>query len=47
MTDLFSMPSLPAWIDPLVFRWPITGTYLALMALIGVYGLHRYWLVFL
>ncbi len=47
MTQLLSMLSFPAWIDPEVLRWPVTGTYLALMAVIGVYGLHRYWLVFL
>ncbi|MEL7090048.1 MAG: hypothetical protein AAGL98_16660, partial [Planctomycetota bacterium] len=28
-------------------RWPLTGLYLLLIALIGTYGLHRYWLVFL
>lgn len=28
-------------------RWPLTGVYLALLVLIGMYGLHRYWLVFL
>ncbi len=28
-------------------RWPLTGAYLLLLALIGSYGLHRYWLVFL
>jgi cellulose synthase/poly-beta-1,6-N-acetylglucosamine synthase-like glycosyltransferase len=47
MTYLLSMLNLPAWVDPQLLRWPVTGAYLALMALIGVYGLHRYWLVYL
>jgi cellulose synthase/poly-beta-1,6-N-acetylglucosamine synthase-like glycosyltransferase len=47
MTDLLSMLNSPAWIDLQIFRWPVTVTYLALMMMIGVYGLHRYWLVFL
>ena len=33
-------------VSPLV-RWPLTTTYLAIIALIAIYGLHRYWLVFL
>jgi cellulose synthase/poly-beta-1,6-N-acetylglucosamine synthase-like glycosyltransferase len=33
-----------AWQD---FRWPLTIAYLTLLALIGTYGLHRYWLVYL
>lgn len=28
-------------------RWPLTIVYVSLIALIGAYGLHRYWLVFL
>ena len=28
-------------------RWPITAAYLLLIGLIGMYGLHRYWLVYL
>ena len=47
MTDLISPLSLAAWIDPQILRWPITGVYLMLMATIGIYGLHRYWLVYL
>ena len=28
-------------------RWPLTGAYLLLLTLIGTYGVHRYWLVYL
>lgn len=35
------------WIDPAILRWPLTVAYLTLLALIGTYGLHRYWLVYL
>lgn len=28
-------------------RWPLTIAYLTLLGLIGIYGLHRYWLVYL
>ena len=28
-------------------RWPLTAAYLTLLVLIGTYGMHRYWLVFL
>lgn len=28
-------------------RWPLTAAYLGLLVLIGTYGLHRYWLVYL
>ena len=41
------MPILSAWLDPQLLRWPVTGVYLALMVTIGIYGLHRYWLVYL
>ena len=35
-----------SWTMPWV-RWLITGLYLAVLMLICVYGLHRYWLVYL
>ena len=38
---------LSDWLDTRVLRWLITGLYLALLALISIYGLHRYWLVYL
>lgn len=47
MTDLISPVFLSAWIDAQILRWPVTGLYLAMMVTIGVYGLHRYWLVYL
>lgn len=47
MTDWISTPILSAWLDPQLLRWPVTGVYLALMVTIGIYGLHRYWLVYL
>ncbi|MEE9403970.1 MAG: cellulose synthase family protein [Algisphaera sp.] len=28
-------------------RWPLTAAYLLLLVLIGIYGVHRYWLVYL
>jgi len=28
-------------------RWPLTAAYLLLLTLIGAYGVHRYWLVYL
>jgi cellulose synthase/poly-beta-1,6-N-acetylglucosamine synthase-like glycosyltransferase len=31
----------------LSLRWPLTAVYLLLITLIGTYGLHRYWLVYL
>jgi cellulose synthase/poly-beta-1,6-N-acetylglucosamine synthase-like glycosyltransferase len=33
--------------DPEALRWPLTISYILLMGLICVYGLHRYWLVYL
>ncbi|MEM8739046.1 MAG: glycosyltransferase [Planctomycetota bacterium] len=36
---------LAALLMPL--RWPLTIGYIVLISLIGAYGLHRYWLVFL
>ncbi|MEM6854001.1 MAG: glycosyltransferase [Planctomycetota bacterium] len=36
---------LTALLTPL--RWPLTIAYVLLITLIGTYGLHRYWLVFL
>ncbi len=47
MTEWISPLILSAWIDPQILRWPVTGVYLALMVIIGTYGLHRYWLVYL
>ncbi len=41
------MLDVPAWMDPQALRWPVTGAYILLLLLIGVYGLHRYWLVYL
>lgn len=35
------------WVQHPALWWLVTGAYLGLMALIGLYGLHRYWLVFL
>lgn len=34
------------WTELEFWRWPITGAYVFLVLLIGVYGLHRYFLVF-
>ncbi|MBB6430765.1 cellulose synthase family protein [Algisphaera agarilytica] len=44
IASLFS-PDLAELLVPL--RWPLTFCYVFLIALIGTYGLHRYWLVFL
>ncbi len=33
------------WADPSVLRWPIAVCYLTLLALITVYGLHRWWMI--
>lgn len=42
---------LPEWLagilDPAVWRWPMTAAYLGLLGMIAMYGLHRYWLVYL
>lgn len=42
---------LPQWLagvfDPAMWRWPLTIAYLALLGMIALYGLHRYWLVYL
>ena len=40
-------PLCPGLISVDGLRWPLTIAYLSLMALICVYGLHRYWLVYL
>ncbi len=37
--------SLHNWLTPIV--WPLTSLYLIVLAVLIVYGLHRYWLVFL
>ncbi|MEZ6190859.1 MAG: hypothetical protein R3C45_06150 [Phycisphaerales bacterium] len=42
-----AMLDWPAWVQHPALVWLVTGLYLGLMALIGVYGLHRYRLVFL
>jgi len=34
------------WTELEFWRWPIVGAYVGLVLLIGVYGLHRYFLVF-
>ena len=48
---MLTLAALPFDLDPAAsltaLRWPLTGLYLLLIALIGTYGLHRYWLVFL
>ncbi|WP_432799482.1 cellulose synthase family protein [Poriferisphaera sp. WC338] len=36
-----------AWISVESLRWPLTIAYLGLICLISLYGLHRYWLVYL
>ncbi len=40
------MQTLPLAIDFVAWRIPLTVTYVILLLLIGVYGVHRYWLVF-
>ncbi len=35
----------PAWLQPL--RWPLTAAYVIVLFLVALYGLHRYWLVYL
>ena len=42
-----SIAVLPAWVELDALRWPLTGAYLALLVMIAIYGLHRYWLVYL
>lgn len=44
---LLSTIEVPIWVDTPILRWLVTGTYLGLMAMIGLYGMHRYWLVYL
>ncbi|MEO1237668.1 MAG: glycosyltransferase, partial [Planctomycetota bacterium] len=44
-TPLLAQTDPAAWLTTL--RWPLTALYLLLITLIGAYGLHRYWLVFL
>lgn len=36
-----------AWWDHPVLRWPLTIFYLIVLLLVSVYGMHRYWLVWL
>jgi cellulose synthase/poly-beta-1,6-N-acetylglucosamine synthase-like glycosyltransferase len=47
MMTLLSLSGPMANFDLQLLRWPVTGAYVLLLALIGLYGLHRYWLVFL
>lgn len=37
----------PHWLTHPAIRWPVTLVYLTVLGLISVYGLHRYWLVWL
>ncbi|MEM9884042.1 MAG: hypothetical protein AAF800_14105, partial [Planctomycetota bacterium] len=52
------MPTTPDLLAPIapaadpatlleILRWPLTVAYALLIGLIGLYGLHRYWLVYL
>ena len=36
-----------AWVELDVLRWPLTAAYVGLLVMIAIYGLHRYWLVYL
>jgi cellulose synthase/poly-beta-1,6-N-acetylglucosamine synthase-like glycosyltransferase len=38
---------LADWLHAPAVRWPLTAIYLAVLAVVSVYGLHRYWLVIL
>ena len=42
---MFSTIIAAAWYDHLAIRWTLMGAYLLLLGSIGLYGLHRYWLV--
>ena len=35
------------WLTHPIIRWPLTTAYLGVLLLISIYGLHRYWLVWL
>ena len=37
--------TVAAWYDHPLVRWTLMGTYLMVLGAIGLYGLHRYWLV--
>jgi hypothetical protein len=39
---MFDLTQLSEWLQPI--RWPLTAAYLASLALLCLYGLHRYWL---
>jgi len=47
MMFLLSHSGVIASLDLQLLRWPVTGAYVFLLMLIGLYGLHRYWLVYL
>ncbi len=47
MLESLNMLDWTAWLTQPWLRWPTTTIYLVLMALIGMYGVHRYWLVLL
>lgn len=36
-----------AWLNQPAVRWTLTGAYVAVLMLVALYGLHRYWLVML
>lgn len=36
-----------SWLTGPMVRWPLTAIYLTVLLLISIYGLHRYWLVWL
>ncbi|MCX5658180.1 MAG: glycosyltransferase family 2 protein [Planctomycetota bacterium] len=36
-----------SWLNQPVVRWSLTGAYIAVLLLVALYGLHRYWLVML
>jgi cellulose synthase/poly-beta-1,6-N-acetylglucosamine synthase-like glycosyltransferase len=46
-TMSFTMLFLQEWIEPQLLRWPLTVAYLFLLGMISIYGVHRYWLVYL
>ncbi len=35
------------WLTHPAVRWPLTALYVLVLLLIAIYGLHRYWLVYL
>ena len=36
-----------SWLNNPFIRWPLTAAYIAVLLLVGLYGIHRYWLVWL